>query len=74
MHMRDPPTPNPQDIKRHDQGVYRCRVDFRTSQTQSFRYNLTIISKLTCIATRTCVRTLVVVVVVFNVTPPNDLS
>lgn len=34
-----------QDIKRHDQGVYRCRVDFRTSQTQSFRYNLTIISK-----------------------------
>lgn len=36
-----------QDIKRHDQGVYRCRVDFRTSQTQSFRYNLTIISEYT---------------------------
>lgn len=34
-----------QNIKRHDQGIYRCRVDFRTSQTQSFRYNLTIISK-----------------------------
>lgn len=32
-----------EDIKRHDQGVYRCRVDFRTSQTQSFRYNLTIV-------------------------------
>ncbi|CAD7086100.1 unnamed protein product [Hermetia illucens] len=31
------------DIKRHDQGVYRCRVDFRTSQTQSFRFNLTVI-------------------------------
>lgn len=34
-----------QNIKRHDQGIYRCRVDFRTSQTQSFRYNLTIISE-----------------------------
>jgi hypothetical protein len=34
-----------QDIRRHDEGVYRCRVDFRTSQTQSFRYNLTVISK-----------------------------
>ncbi|XP_055381972.1 uncharacterized protein LOC129612415 [Condylostylus longicornis] len=31
------------DIKRHDQGIYRCRVDFRTSQTQSFRYNLSVI-------------------------------
>lgn len=35
-----------QDIRRHDEGVYRCRVDFRTSQTQSFRYNLTVISEL----------------------------
>lgn len=34
-----------QDIRRHDEGVYRCRVDFRTSQTQSFRYNLTVISE-----------------------------
>jgi hypothetical protein len=33
------------DIKRHDQGIYRCRVDFRTSQTQSFKYNLTVISE-----------------------------
>ncbi|XP_055684288.1 hemicentin-2 isoform X1 [Lutzomyia longipalpis] len=31
------------DIKRHDQGVYRCRIDFRTSQTQSFRHNLSVI-------------------------------
>ncbi|XP_063702814.1 hemicentin-2-like [Culicoides brevitarsis] len=31
------------DIKRHDQGIYRCRIDFRTSQTQSFRYNLSVI-------------------------------
>jgi hypothetical protein len=36
-----------QDIRRHDEGVYRCRVDFRTSQTQSFRYNLTVVSKYT---------------------------
>lgn len=35
----------PQDIKRHDQGVYRCRVDFRTTQTQSYTYNLSVISE-----------------------------
>ncbi|XP_055708974.1 nephrin-like [Phlebotomus papatasi] len=39
----DPATLDIDDIKRHDQGVYRCRVDFRSSQTQSFRYNLSII-------------------------------
>ncbi|XP_065084248.1 protein turtle homolog A-like [Ochlerotatus camptorhynchus] len=39
----DPATLDIQDIRRHDEGVYRCRVDFRTSQTQSFRYNLSII-------------------------------
>ncbi|KAH8375745.1 hypothetical protein KR093_008833, partial [Drosophila rubida] len=31
------------EIKRHDQGIYRCRVDFRTAQTQSFRFNLSVI-------------------------------
>uniref|UniRef100_A0A1S4GYP1 Ig-like domain-containing protein n=1 Tax=Anopheles gambiae TaxID=7165 RepID=A0A1S4GYP1_ANOGA len=31
------------EIKRHDQGIYRCRVDFQNSQTQSFRFNLTVI-------------------------------
>ncbi|XP_022921260.2 neural cell adhesion molecule 2, partial [Onthophagus taurus] len=31
------------DIRRHDEGVYRCRVDFRNAQTRSFRYNLTVI-------------------------------
>ncbi|CAG9802706.1 unnamed protein product [Chironomus riparius] len=31
------------DIKRHDQGIYRCRVDFQTSQTISLRFNLTVI-------------------------------
>ncbi|KAL5282152.1 hypothetical protein ACFFRR_005408 [Megaselia abdita] len=31
------------DIKRHDQGIYRCRIDFRTSQTQSYRFNLSVI-------------------------------
>lgn len=34
-----------QDIKRHDQGVYRCRIDFRASQTQSYTYNLSVISE-----------------------------
>lgn len=33
------------DIRRHDEGVYRCRVDFRNAQTRSFRYNLTVIGK-----------------------------
>ncbi|CRL00448.1 CLUMA_CG013711, isoform A [Clunio marinus] len=31
------------DIKRHDQGIYRCRIDFRASQTQSYTYNLSVI-------------------------------
>ncbi|XP_044745589.1 neural cell adhesion molecule 2 [Coccinella septempunctata] len=31
------------DIRRHDEGVYRCRVDFRNAQTRSIRYNLTVI-------------------------------
>ncbi|XP_074042436.1 sidestep II transmembrane protein, partial [Leptinotarsa decemlineata] len=31
------------DIRRLDEGVYRCRVDFRNAQTRSFRYNLTVI-------------------------------
>ncbi|XKL64971.1 hypothetical protein PGB90_005057 [Kerria lacca] len=34
-----------EDIRRHDQGLYRCRVDFRNSATRSFRYNLTIIGE-----------------------------
>ncbi|XP_037957726.1 neural cell adhesion molecule 1-A [Teleopsis dalmanni] len=39
----DPATLEIKDIKRHDQGIYRCRIDFRTSQTQSFRFNLSVI-------------------------------
>ncbi|ALC39700.1 CG42313 [Drosophila busckii] len=38
-----PATLEIKDIKRHDQGIYRCRVDFRTTQTQSFRFNLSVI-------------------------------
>lgn len=33
------------NLKRHDQGVYRCRIDFRTIQTQTYRYNLSVIGK-----------------------------
>lgn len=32
-------------IRRHDEGLYRCRVDFRNTPTRSFRYNLTIVGK-----------------------------
>lgn len=37
-----------EDVKRHDEGVYRCRVDFRNAQTRSVRYNLTVIGKYLC--------------------------
>ncbi|KAG7311114.1 hypothetical protein JYU34_002095, partial [Plutella xylostella] len=42
------PSPAPaallvRDVKRRDEGVYRCRVDFRNTQTTSFRYNLTVV-------------------------------
>ena len=33
------------DVKRHDAGVYRCRVDFHRGQSRSVRYNLTVIGK-----------------------------
>ncbi|KDR10051.1 hypothetical protein L798_00313, partial [Zootermopsis nevadensis] len=32
-----------EDIRLRDEGVYRCRVDFRNTPTRSFRYNLTVI-------------------------------
>ncbi|XP_075223861.1 nephrin-like [Lycorma delicatula] len=32
-----------EEIRRHDEGLYRCRVDFRNTPTRSFRYNLTVI-------------------------------
>jgi hypothetical protein len=49
----EPATLDIEDIRRHDEGMYRCRVDFRTSQTQSFRYNLTVISKSSKSANKT---------------------
>ncbi|KAF0771435.1 synaptogenesis protein syg-2-like [Aphis craccivora] len=33
------------EVQRNDEGVYRCRVDFRNSATKSFRYNLSVIGK-----------------------------
>jgi hypothetical protein len=47
-HFRPSPPPAAlllHDVKRHDEGVYRCRVDYRNTQTMSFRFNLTVIGE-----------------------------
>ncbi|XP_071454106.1 neural cell adhesion molecule 1-like [Hetaerina americana] len=41
--VSDPATLVVDDVQRADEGVYRCRVDYRNTPTRSFRYNLTVI-------------------------------
>ncbi|XP_059476951.1 nephrin-like isoform X2 [Neocloeon triangulifer] len=31
-----------EDLREHDDGIYRCRVDFKNSPSRSFRYKLTV--------------------------------
>ncbi|XP_050440187.1 kin of IRRE-like protein 3 isoform X2 [Adelges cooleyi] len=41
--VTEPACLNVDEVNRNDEGVYRCRVDFRNSATKSFRYNLSVI-------------------------------
>ncbi|XP_050526353.1 nephrin isoform X2 [Daktulosphaira vitifoliae] len=41
--VTEPACLNVDEVSRHDEGIYRCRVDFRNSATRSFRYNLSVI-------------------------------
>ncbi|XP_046401599.1 neural cell adhesion molecule 1-B-like [Ischnura elegans] len=41
--VSDPASLVVDDVQRVDEGVYRCRVDYRNTPTRSFRYNLTVI-------------------------------
>jgi len=33
------------NVKQRDEGLYRCRVDFRTAQTRNAQINLTVVGK-----------------------------
>ncbi|XP_033217421.1 nephrin-like [Belonocnema kinseyi] len=41
--VQEPAVLSLDDVKRHDAGVFRCRVDFHRGQSRSVRYNLTVI-------------------------------